>query len=161
MIRNCGEVGLMLQKIMRRLLANQNLLKLLYYTDKDPLNQPDLTQDEIQDKIFEKLIKIVPKVGAKETATSLVAIQVNNGRLTDNAEFRRLSLSFQVLVPFTQWIVKNDNLRPFLIMGEIENSLKGKVIDGIGKMSSEGFDLNFLSDEITCYEMDFSILNYD
>jgi hypothetical protein len=37
-IRNYGELGIILQKIMNRLLANQELLKLLYYTDKDPLN---------------------------------------------------------------------------------------------------------------------------
>ena len=161
MIRNCGEIGIMLQRIMRRLLANQNLLKLLYYTEKDPFIQPDLNKDQVQKEVFGKLIKVVPKVGPKETAQSLVAIQVNNGRPTDNNDFRNISISFQVFTPFTQWIVKDDNLRPFLIMGEIENSIKNKVIDGMGKMQFERFDLNFLSDEMTCYELNFRIVNYD
>ena len=44
-IRNCGEMGSNLQKIVKRLLANQNLLKLLYYTDTDPLSHKDLDED--------------------------------------------------------------------------------------------------------------------
>jgi hypothetical protein len=46
-VRNCEELGQNLQKITSRLLSNQNLLKLLYYTDKDPYSQPDLTQEQI------------------------------------------------------------------------------------------------------------------
>jgi hypothetical protein len=43
-VRNCAEIGENLQKIVKRLLANDNLVNLLYYTDKDPLNQPHLTE---------------------------------------------------------------------------------------------------------------------
>ena len=56
-IRNCGDIGVNTQYIVKRLIANQNLLKLLYYTDKDPLAGDDLTQDQIQDEVFEKLFK--------------------------------------------------------------------------------------------------------
>ena len=53
-IRNCGDIGLNTQQIVKRLFANQNLLKLLYYTDKDPLSNEDLTKDQIQNEVFEK-----------------------------------------------------------------------------------------------------------
>jgi len=43
--RNLADLGLNLQKIITRLQSNQTLLKLLYYTDKDPLSQPDLTSE--------------------------------------------------------------------------------------------------------------------
>ena len=46
--RNLEEMGINLQKIITRLQKNQNLLKLLYYTDKDPLSQPDLTDEQIK-----------------------------------------------------------------------------------------------------------------
>ena len=71
-VRNCRDLGENAQKIMKRLLANQTLLKLLYYTDKDPLSQPDLTDEQIQNEVFEKLIKIIPRVGPKETSHSIV-----------------------------------------------------------------------------------------
>jgi hypothetical protein len=46
-IKNLAEMGENLQKIVKRLLANQNLLKLLYYTNKDPLSQPDIDDKTI------------------------------------------------------------------------------------------------------------------
>jgi hypothetical protein len=44
-IRNCGELGISLQKIVSRLLENDRLVNLLYYEDSDPLNQPPLTKE--------------------------------------------------------------------------------------------------------------------
>jgi len=44
-IRNCAEIGENLQKIMARLMANQTLLKLIYYDDPNPLAQPDITEE--------------------------------------------------------------------------------------------------------------------
>ena len=75
-VRNWEELWPNLQKIISRLLANQKLLKLLYYTDKDPYSQKDLTQTQIQNEVFEKLVKIVPRVGPKETANSIIVLKV-------------------------------------------------------------------------------------
>lgn len=161
-VRNCTDLGVNAQLIVKRLLANQNLLKLLYYTDKDPLSHEDLTAKQIQDEVFEKLIKIVPRVGPKETAHSVVAIRIARGRgLITNKEFKNVNISIEIFVPMTQWIIKNTNLRPFAIMGEIQESLNGKKIEGLGKMVGGDFDLNFLTEEISAYEQTFVITSYD
>ena len=151
-VRNCAELGENLQYIIKRLFANQDLLKLLYYTDKDPLNHEDLTQEQIQNEIFEKLVKIVPRVGPKETAHSIVAVRVARGQgLAQNNEFRNVTIGVEIFVPLTQWIIKDSNLRPFAIMGEIQKSLNGKKIEGLGKMVGGDFALNFLTEEIGAY----------
>ena len=162
MVRNLAELGPNLQKIITRLQSNQNLLKLLYYTDKDPLSGADLTDIQIQTEIFEKLIKIVPYVGPKETAHSLMSLRVVRGiSNTENSEFRNFQIGIEVFVPLTQWFIKNENLRPFCIMGEIQKSLLNKTINGMGKISGGDFSLNFLTEEISCYEMTFEIVAYD
>lgn len=162
MVRDLGELGINLQKIVNRLLDNQNLLKLLFYTDKDPLSQPDLTKLQIQNQVFEKLVKVVPRVGPKDTAQSLISLRVVHGITNrENNEFRNFTICIEVFVPMTQWIIKNSNLRPFCIMGEIQKSLNNKVINGLGKLSRGDFSLNFLTDEISCYEMTFEITDYD
>lgn len=161
-VRNCADIGVNAQYIIKRLLANQNLLKLLYYTDKDPLNHEDLTEEQIQEEIFEKLIKIIPRVGPKETANSIVVLRIARGRgLATNSEFKNVSLSLEVFVPMTQWIIKGTNLRPFAIMGEIQKSLNNKKIEGLGKLIGGDFDLNFLTEEISAYEQTFSLTSYD
>lgn len=161
-VRNCAEIGENLQKIVKRLIANDNLVNLLYYTDKDPLSQPHLTDQEKKEKVFEKLIKIVPRVGPKETANSIIAIRVVNGsKLNSNTEFRNVKIAVEVFVPLTQWIIKDTNLRPFAILGEIENSLEGKAVNGLGKIDGGNFDLNFLTEEIGAYEQTFWITTYE
>lgn len=161
-VRNCAEIGENLQKITSRLMANDNLVNLLYYTDKDPLSQPCLTEDQKKDLIFEKLIKVVPRVGPKETSTSVIAIKVPSGvKLGSNTEFRNIKISIEIFVPLTQWIIKNSNLRPFAIMGEIQKSLEGKSVNGLGKIEGGDFDLNFLTDEMSAYEQTFYITTYD
>ena len=160
--RNLSDVGPNLQKIVNRLQSNQDLLKLLYYTGKDPLNEDNLTPTQIREEIFEKLIKIVPRVGSKETAQSLIALRVVYGRSNPgNDEFRDFEIDIEVFVPLTQWIIKGSNLRPFAIMGEIHKCLNNKTIEGLGKMRGGDFKINFLTDEIGCYEMVYSITSYD
>ena len=53
MVRNLKELGSFMQRIVKRLMNNQNLLKLLYYTDKDPLSQSDISDDTIRKEIYE------------------------------------------------------------------------------------------------------------
>lgn len=161
-VRNCADIGENAQKIVKRLLANQTLLKLLYYTDKDPCSQPDLTDEQIQNEVFEKLVKIVPRVGPKETAHSIVAIRFTRGRKNEkNNEFKDVSINIEVFVPLTQWIIKDVQLRPFAILGEIQKTLDGKTINGLGRLQGGDFDLNFLTEEISDYEQYFSLISYD
>lgn len=161
-VRDLGELGVNLQKIITRLQSNQDLLKLLYYTDKDPLSHEDLTSDQIKEEVFEQLIKVVPRVAYKETAKSIISLRVVRGIVSeDNMEIIGISLGIEVFVPLTQWFIKDTSLRPFRIMGEIQKSLSGKVINGLGRVSGGDFSLNFLTDEISCYEMSFEIKQFD
>ena len=161
-VRNCSEIGENLQKIVKRLMANDDLVNLLYYTDKDPLSQPHLTENEKKEKIFENLIKIVPVVEPREDEKSVIAIRVVSGnKLSTNGEFRNIKISIEVFVPMTAWIFKNTNLRPFAILGEIEKSLQGKTVNGLGKIEGGDFDLSFLTKEMSCYQQDFQITTYE
>lgn len=160
-VRNSREIGENMMKIVKRLLANQNLLKLLYYTDEDPLARPDLTEEQIRKEVFEKLVKIVPRVGPKDTAQSLISLRVvEASKNPQNGEFRDIEIAIEVFVPLTQWILMGTNLRPFAILGEIENSLDGKLVNGLGRISGGDFQINFLTDEISCYEQVFNITQY-
>ena len=87
-VRNCAELGENLQKIVKRLMANNDLVNLLYYTDKDPLNQPHLTEEEKIRYVYEKLIKIIPKIEEREDEKSIIAIRVVSGiKNSSNSEF--------------------------------------------------------------------------
>lgn len=161
-VRNCGEIGLILQEIISRLMANDRLCQLLYYTDREPFSHPSLSIEQKRELIYEKLIKVVPRIGAKEWDNSIVAIRVAQGsKDSTNNQFRNLAIYIESFVPLTQWLINDENLRPFLIMGEIQKSLDGKRMDQIGKMIGGDFELQVLTEEISCYEQEFLITTYD
>lgn len=160
-VRNCEELGLNLQTIISRLLSNKELVKLLYYTDKDPLSHEDLTKEEIQAEVFDKLIKITPKVGTKDTAHSVVIVSVNGGsKISGNKEFSRIRIAIDVITPLEQLIIKDTNLRVFAILGQIQKSLDGKTVNGLGKIEGGSFDLNLLTEEVIGYKQTYEITEY-
>ena len=161
-VRNCQELGLNLQKLISRLLANDDLVKLLYYTDKDPLGHDSLSKEKKDTEIFNKLIRIIPKVGTKDNSQSILAVYISKGAgLSENSEFRNITAAIDVYTPLTQWIIKDSNLRPFAIMGEIQRSLNGKTVNGLGKIKCGDFVLVMTTEDISCYRMDISFTEYD
>lgn len=161
-VRNCQELGENLQKIVKRLMANDDLVKLLYYTNSDPLGSENLSTEMKQEKVFEKLIKTVPRVGTKDTANSVIVVYVQGAhRIPGNKEFKSVRILIDVIVPMDQWYIKSTNLRPFEILGKIQNSLDDKTINGLGKMTGGDFDLNFTTDDVVCYQQVYEITEYD
>ena len=160
-VRNCGELGINLQKIVSRLMANDNLVNLLYFEDKDPINHLPLTAEEKQTEIFEKLIRVIPRVGSSENVKSIIVVYITRGsKISSNNEFTNIIINVEVFVPLTQWIIKDSNLRPFAILGQIQESLDGKVINGLGKLSGGDFELALMTDETSVYKQTFSLTNY-
>ena len=161
-VRNCEELGKNLQKIVNRLISNDDLVKLLHYEDENPLAHSALTKEEKQKDVFEKLIKTVPRVGTKDTAKSVIVIYVQKAnKISGNKEFRNIRILVDVIVPLTQWYIMDDNLRPFAILGRIQSSLDDKTINGLGKISGGDFELNFVTDDVICYQQIFEITEYD
>jgi hypothetical protein len=55
-------------------------------------------------------------------------------------------------VPLSSWIIKDTNLRPFAILGEIQSSLDNKTINGLGRLSGGDFELEMLTEETSSYK---------
>lgn len=161
-VRNCAEIGENLQKIVKKLITNQRLLKLLYYTGDDPLGCVDIDENIINTKIVGKLIKLVPKLDPSEIDYSVIGIMARSGsKLDSNSEFRTVIITIEVFVPLTKWMIKDTNLRPYAILGEIQRSLDGLTINGLGKLTGGDFDYNFGSDEMSGFMQTFYITSYD
>ena len=107
-VRNCAEIGKNLQLIIKRLMANDDLVKLLYYTDKDPLSHDNLTEEQKRTEVFGELIKVVPLIGNMEDGKSIITVTVYSGiQLSGNDEFRQINISIEVFTPLTSWIIKS------------------------------------------------------
>ena len=158
-IRNSQELGNNLFRIAKRLLDNQELCRLLVNSDKNPLNTP--VEDTF--KLLNKNIKVVPKIDEEEfDSDSKLALVFPSGNLnSENEEFKNIEFHALVYTTLDTWVVNSENLRPFMIMSEIEKSLKNKRMNGIGVMRYKGFESTTLTDKVSCYQMVFTIDVFD
>lgn len=163
-VRYLQEMGPNLISIIKRLLANQNLLKLLMYTDKDPLSsdKENITPQAAYQNGDNGVIRIIPIIGYKEDSTSVIILRMKKGvPSSSNSDFLDIYFSIEIFVPNEQWIIKGDNLRPYMIMGEIQKSLENKNINGLGKIRGSGFSVNFFTEEMSAFIMDFRITQFN
>lgn len=151
------EHGPNLIKIMKKLLNNQDLLKLLVNTDLDPLNHEDVIDPYTE--VMNKLIKVVPLMLEEDTTTkSKVVLFYDSGEVNDsNSDNENLVLLINIYCPFKEWLIAGDTLRPFAIMSEIRKSIQDKRINGLGEIKFTNFGLSTLTEEMGCYSMRFEI----
>ena len=122
-----------LSLIIKKIMENQRLLKMLYYTQKDCLNGKDLTQPQIF-YMLDKQIKIVPKIEILEDCPIYIVITFDNYAPNNtNPEFRACTINFDILCHPDHWNLGNFALRPYKIAGEIDAMFNDTRITGIGK----------------------------
>lgn len=132
--------------ITGEMIKNNRFKRLLYYTTSDALDRPNLNQDQTLE-LFEKNIKIVPKLYIDGSVLSYVIISFDNFTPSGNPEFRDNIISFDIICHFDQWQLKDFQLRPYRIAAEIDTMFNDKRLTGIGKLNFLGANQLILNDE--------------
>ena len=136
------DMKLLVDKIM----ANERLCKLLYYTDADALDKPKLT-DEQKIGLFNKQIKNVPKLYIDNSVLAYIIINFDNFVESSNPEFRDNMIEFDIICHFDQWQLRDFNLRPYRIAAELDSMLNNQRLTGIGLLEFVGANQIILNDE--------------
>lgn len=135
--------------IVNNILKNDNLKKLLYYTTKDCLQKPKLTEDESLE-LFNKNIKIVPKLYIDREVLNYIEISIDNySPNKTNPEFRDNTIEFDIICHNSQWQLKDFQLRPYRIAAELDVMFNNQHLSGIGKLQFIGGFQQVLTDEYT------------
>ena len=120
---------------------------MLYYTTKDALYQPNLT-DEQSIELFGKNIKNVPKLYVDGSVLNYIIINFDNFIPNrTNPEFRDNIIEFDIICHYDQWTLEDFQLRPYRIAAEIDSMFDGKHLTGIGKTEFVGANQIILTDE--------------
>ena len=133
--------------ISNMIIKNNNLKKLLYYTSRDCLNKPNLTEDQTLE-LFGKNIKLVPKLYVDGSVLNYIVISFDNFITNqENPEFRNNLIEFDIVCHFDQWQLKDFQLRPYRIAAELDSMFNGKHLTGIGELEFLGATQIILTDE--------------
>lgn len=132
--------------LVDKILSNDRLCKLLYYTDRNPLDKPKLTDDQ-KLEMFGKNIRIVPKLYVDNPVLNYVIISFDNFLESSNPEFRDNIIEIDIICHFDQWQMKDFDLRPYRIAAEFDSMLDNQKLTGIGLLEFYGAKELLLTDE--------------
>lgn len=132
--------------LVDKFLSNDRLCKLLYYTDRNALDQKKLT-DEQKLSMFNKQIRIVPKLYVDNPVLNYIIISFDNFIESGNPQFRDNIIEFDIICHFDQWQLKDFDLRPYRIAAEIDSMLDKQKLTGIGLLEFYGAKEILLTDE--------------
>ena len=135
-----------LEIITTWMMKNKNLCKILYYTDRDALDRPALT-DKQKAELMGKNIKIVPKLYVDSSVLAYVIISMDNFTPSANPQFRDNIISFDIICHFDQWHLQDFQLRPYRIAAEIDSLFDNQHLTGIGELHFLGASQIILNDE--------------
>lgn len=137
-----------LELVFNKLLQNQKLLKMLFYTEKDCLSAPDLTGEQKLSMLHNQ-IKIIPSIDITKDCPNFIIITFDN--FTPNAnnpEFRDCTINFDILCHPDHWNLGNFALRPYKIAGEIDAMFNKQKLTGIGDVHLITGDNLVLNDQL-------------
>jgi len=150
----------------------KKLCKLLYYTEKNPLAQPDAkriaggnpyptfeTLDEVHEFITNKRVLLVPRVPAEDERGSFVVVIIDDFTLSQNKQFKPRRITFDILVHHDDWLLDN-SLRPFLIMQQIDNIFNNKKLS-IGNVEFESGRSIVLTPQMIGYSLVYSDVSFN
>ena len=133
--------------ITEKMMKNDRLKKLLYYTTKDCLDKPNLTQEQ-NVELFGKNIKLVPKLYVDGSVQNYIIVSFDNfTKNATNPEFRDNIIEFDIICHFDQWQLKDFQLRPYRIAAELDSVFDKKHLTGIGELEFLGANQLILTDE--------------
>jgi hypothetical protein len=123
------------------------LKKLLYYTSKDALEQPNVSEEETINMIG-KNIKNVPKLYVDNSVLNYIIVNFDNFTPNrHNPEFRDNIIEFDIICHFDQWKLQDFDLRPYRIAAELDSMLDKQKLTGIGLLEFVGANQIILTDE--------------
>ena len=133
--------------IVSELLNNNRLKRLLFYSSKDALTQPNLTQEESV-SLVGNYIKIIPKIKIDKDTKTYLLLRFNNFTPNvRNPEFRDNIIEFDIVCHFDQWELNDFQQRPFRIAAEIDTMFNKKHLTGFGVLQFVSGEPFVLTDE--------------
>jgi len=89
------------------LLKNQRFAKMLFYTEKDALKRPDLTDEQIVG-LMGKNFKKVPKLYIDGSVLNYIILSFDDFIPCSNPQFRDNTIIFDIICHFDQWELQDN-----------------------------------------------------
>jgi hypothetical protein len=160
-VNNFTQISKDLQLIIEKLITNDNLCKLLYYTGKNALSQPVLDIDTKLSMIND-YIKAVPVLPKDIDMKNYILIQFDNfsPSLADPMNYQEFMLTFDIFCNSTNWILDDYLLRPYAIMHEIDKMFNLSKLNSSGPINFIGANSIIINENLLGFTLTYRIYDY-
>jgi len=148
-----------ISSLLNTLIESQNLCKLLFYPSDDPLSEPDLSYNQRLELLNEYIFPMPKIPGEQMNETSLLSICLDNIKVSpENIGIKESVLAVEVIIHNNLWMLNNNSeLRPYLILNEIDELLNSKNIVGFKKMTFERGRLIRYNADYSGYQVSYNV----
>lgn len=150
-----------LVSIIKEVLNNQNLCKLIYYNEKEPIAQENIS--DAKSVLFLKTILPYPFSDTLTEDTSQLRIYYPGGQFNGNHTVEDTTLHFDIIIAKNLWLIKVDDeekLRPYEILSEILNTFRDNRIVGVGKVQFDNFKHYVVNEKYDCLRLFARVITY-
>ena len=159
--RRFAVMGENLFRITDKLVNNATLCRLLKYQDENPLDET-VHEDVDGMQLLHKQIILIPKYPEDGIEYSYVLVRFDNFSINPlNQDFKLARIRFDIVCPYTEWIVNANSLRPYLIMEEIDKMFNQAKLSGIGNLQFTNSTPLTLSPQLGGYSMYYQINEFN
>lgn len=159
--RRFAVMGENLFKIANKLVNNQKLCRLLKYQDLNPLDQ-EAHEDVNGVELLHKQIVLIPKYPEDGIEYSYVLAVFGDFSINPiNPDFKLTQIRFDVVCPYTEWVINESSLRPYLIMEEIDKMFNQAKLSGIGNLQFINAEPLTLSPQLGGYSLHYQINEFN
>lgn len=149
-------------KIAEKLIHNQTICKLLKYQDPDPLADDGKHPSVRGEDLLHESIIIIPKFPEDGIEHSFIIAVFDNFTINpNNPDFKLTRIRFDVVCPYSEWIINESSLRPYLIMQEIDSTFNQKKLSGLGNLQFTHATPLVLSPQLGGYSMYYQINEFN
>lgn len=126
------EINKLKHSVVDKILSNQKILKLLYYSSPNPLNEPDIDNPQ---ELVNQCIYFTPRAYNTQWRTqSVLTMQMLIHKISNSADYCDIKLSFVVAVHKDAVTINDYDDRVIEICKELYGMFNDTKTCGIGKM---------------------------
>lgn len=141
-------------RLMTALNNEQEIKRLLIYTDKSPLSR----EADVEADLRDKLIGRIPLVPHNEEDSSICVISLVRGDVESSSLTAYATLSVDVFTPGNQWLI-DEGIRPLVLSDKIQKVVQTKMVQTGGiKYRFSSIVSAQLTDVLMGYRMLFEVV---
>lgn len=149
-----------INKVLMKLIENQNLCKYLYYNNSTPLSSAAIsdTTSLLYSKIypFPTSVEVFKDTNGSPVASTIINVIFDNFKIGNtNNKFKNGKLIFIILCHMSLWRLDTSEIRPYCLLNEIDEMFSEQRVIGIGKGEFESCNLVWQDSSYSGYRLTY------